>query len=378
MKKLNIFKSSLDYYHKFTRDSSSRVNIINKNKSLLVDVAGLFNFICFVIVARKSQRININFLSGDDKSNYIDLCKTSSDFNSELANIYITTSSGGKHSEQDCYVTYSSIYLMVYLVLPFSLLISFFYAIGEYKYAKEFGFIHSIKRFAIFLSKNFIYGSLYKICKTETIHLVDSYSTNQAANYSAKKKKIKTIEIQHGIVSKGHLGYNRTNLNVNFYPCKVLLLADVFIKYLDILQLPNIEYEVTKLNYFSRLKLINTDETDLWLVIGQPSLSNELIQLYKRLVSLGLNVKYKAHPREVISSSFEMNYYSSSKLVKNVTYIGGFSTLLLELFASGCKNVIAITDFVPSLYDEVLEDFGLKLESLESITKMLNEDKNEL
>lgn len=378
MKKLNTFKSSLDYYKKFSRDSSSRVNAINENNSFFADMTGLVNFIRFIVTIRKSKKININFLSGGSKSNYFDLCKSSSDFDLELANIYISTTSERENTQEECFVTYSSIYFLVYLVLPFFLIVSLFNVFGNYKFSKEYGFINSIKRYAIFLSKNFVYGSLYKICNSKTVHLVDSYSTNQAANYSAKQQQITTIEIQHGIVSKGHLGYNRTNLNVNFYPCKILLLSDVFIKHLDILKLPNINYEVTTLNYFSRLKLMNTDEMDLWIVIGQPSISNELTLLYKQLAGLGLNIKYKAHPREAQQSACDVNYYTNNFFIKNCTYIGGFSTLLLELVASGCGNVIALTDFVPKFYDEVLKDFGLKLDDLDSITKKLNDEKNEL
>lgn len=378
MKKLNIFKSSLDYYQKFSRDSSSRVNIINKSNTFFADVVCLVNFIRFIVTVRKFKRINVNFLSGDSDSNYFDLCKSSSDFDMELANIYIHTTSDKSNTREECFVTYSSLYFLVYLVFPFFMIASLFYALGNYKFSKEFGFINSVKRYAIFLSKNFVYGGMYEICSPKAVHLIDSYSTNQATNYSARKKKIKTIEIQHGIVSKGHLGYNRSNLNDNFYPCKMLLLSDVFIKHIEILKLFNIDYEITKLSYFSRLNLMKTDDKALWIVIGQPSISKELLLLYKQLVSLGLNVKYKNHPREVIQKPNDVNYYTNNEFVENCTYIGGFSTLLLELFASGCKNVIAITDFVPSLYDEVLEDFGLKLESLESITKMLNEDKNEL
>lgn len=367
MKKLEVFESSLDYYKKFNRDSSSRKNTIKENVSIYQDLFGLLSLLKFIIVARKKGKININLLSGVTTLDFMSVCQNSSHFNNDSFNLFIRTAQGGTNDDMNHYSTYSSVYILVFLFLPIALVKALFSMTLNREASRSFGFVKSLKRYALFQAKHSAYTLIYKLCQSDVVHLIDSYSTNQAANYAAKTLGIFTVEIQHGIISKGHLGYNRLYLNEKFYPNKLILLADVFQPYVEILKLPFVDFEVSPLNYFGGLETQSSNEDGIYIIIGQPSISASLIDLYLDLKANGLNVKYKKHPREVIDEKIEVDYYTNNFYIDNGYYIGGFSTLLLELVSSGCNKVTAISDFIPNMYDQVLYGFGVNVDSLDDI-----------
>jgi hypothetical protein len=365
MKKLGMFESSLDYYKRFNRDSNSRINSIKANNSFLNDLKGLCTFFKFVAFRRKRKHINLNFLSTDGAFN--DLCKASDQFDPEAYNVFVLTDRNNETVGTYNYTSYSSLYLLVYLVLP----IFFFKAVlscaRSCDYVKGVGIVKSTTRFSIFLSKKFVFSNLARLCKTKAIHLVDSYSTNQALNFSAKLMKIPVIEIQHGIISKGHIGYNRLYLNENFYPNKLLLLSKKFLAHVPILQLDYVHHEITRVDYFNKLSVFDNKRDRLTIIIGQPSISSSLLDLYKMLAFKGVRVMYKAHPRELVNLGQGIEIFHERKFNVNDQYIGGFSTLLLELAESGCSDIIGIKDFIPDYYDRVLLDFGISLKTVDEL-----------
>jgi hypothetical protein len=365
MQKLGIFESSLDYYKRFERDSASRLNSIKINQSLLEDLKGLYAFCHFVATKRKHKPINLNFLSKDGA--YNDLCQGSERFNPKIYNVFVQTDRTNEGYGKYNFTSYSSLYLLVYLALPLFFLTAFFSCLRHWSFVKDVGVVKCLIRYSIFLSKRFIFSSLVKLCKTKTIHLVDSYSTNQALNFVAKQIEIPVIEIQHGIISKGHIGYNRLYMDDSFYPDELLLLSHKFVQHIPMLQLDNIRYKITKLDYFNRLDTYKNKENKILVIIGQPSISSLLLELYKNLALKGIRVMYKPHPRELIQSKQEIKIFNKQKFNANHCYIGGFSTLLLELVEAGCSDVIAIKESIPDHYDQVLIDFGISLLTIDEI-----------
>jgi hypothetical protein len=365
MKKLGIFESSIDYFKQFNRDSSSRINSIKANRSFLSDLNGLYTFVKFVTSNRKKKPINLNFLSTDGAFN--DICKVSDQFDPEVYNVFVLTDRNNESVGTYNYTSYSSLYLLVYLVFPVFFFKAIFSCLGSWSFVKDAGIVKSTTRFTIFLSKRFVFSCLVRLCKAKAIHLVDSYSTNQALNFSAKEMKIPVVEIQHGIISKGHIGYNRLYLNDSFYPNKLLLLSKKFVSHVPVLQLDHVQHEITRMNYFNKLSVYDNKEERLTIIIGQPSISSLLLDLYKTLAFKGVRVLYKPHPRELVKLDQGIEIFHEDKFNVNNLYIGGFSTLLLELAESGCSEITALKDFIPDYYDQVLLDFGISLNTVNEL-----------
>jgi hypothetical protein len=121
------------------------------------------------------------------------------------------------------------------------------------------------------------------------------------------------------------------------------------------------------LDYFDKLTVSVNKADKLTVIIGQPSISSLLLELYDTLVSKGGKVLYKPHPRELVKLSENVEIFNEQDFNLNYSYIGGFSTLLLELAESGCPEVIALKDYVPEYYDQVLLDFGISLIKMDKL-----------
>lgn len=79
-----------------------------------------------------------------------------------------------------------------------------------------------------FLSEYYVFSFLIKIFGIERVYVNCSYSYFGYI-YACRIKGVEVIEIQHGLIAKGHLAYNQNNIsNFNFFPNKINVYGDFF------------------------------------------------------------------------------------------------------------------------------------------------------
>ena len=146
---------------------------------------------------------------------------------------------------------------------------------------------------------------------------MDGYSHSRMVfNEIAKELNIVTIELQHGILGKGHPAYNYPKKKqYDFVPDKIFL----FSKYWkDACDFPQYEENiiVTGFPYMDRSKKkyldIKKEENDLSIiVISQPIFSEKLLPHIVKLIELfeesevNYNLIYKLHPKESLDEESE-------------------------------------------------------------------------
>ena len=87
----------------------------------------------------------------------------------------------------------------------------------------------------VFLSLVKIFENLFKRIRPKYIFITCYYSlSHQAAIYAAKRKKIKTIELQHGIINEKHIAYNFfKDFKDSVLPEHLFVFGDFFKKFFD-------------------------------------------------------------------------------------------------------------------------------------------------
>ena len=117
-------------------------------------------------------------------------------------------------------------------------------------------------------------------------------------------------------------------------------MSCVFKHHVGVIVAGLVDCDVSDINVLGRLETVTIGGDVPYFVIGQPSVSDKLISVYNNLSLLGHRVFYLRHPREEIAGAVECLEGSSIKYNTEAVYIGGFSTLLLELVESGCSNLL--------------------------------------
>ena len=210
-----------------------------------------------------------------------------------------------------------------------------------------------------YLSCNIAYSFLKKT-NIKSLIIVNSYGFNHFV-WAAKKLNIKTIELQHGIISNLHLGYH--------YPSSKIDSIDCFPEYLltfgnfwnELAKIPIIKNRIVANGYFffnkqvAKYQNLNIQKMNKILVISQSTigerLSKEIIKMAKELKDF--EIIYKPHPKEIITQT---SYLQELSKFKNITIanntslyalfaecewqIGVFSTALFEGLGFGLKTII--------------------------------------
>lgn len=240
------------------------------------------------------------------------------------------------------------------------------------------------KEFGINLGYNYIYSLLekryfwYKIKKKMLKKLLIKinpkvvietvgYETNKMLiNEICFELGIPTIELQHGVMGRGHLAYNYSEKGLyKFFPKKVLIFSEYW---REVTNFPLEPKNIVSVGFpylersVKEIKKSNFEEDVLSiLVISQPEFSNKLItlifELLKRLNNSKLKYKiiYKLHPAEyeiqneklnildrfenveIIRDNVNSLYYYFSK--SNIQ-IGVTSTAIFEGLAYDLKTFI--------------------------------------
>ena len=252
------------------------------------------------------------------------------------------------------------------------------------------------------ISKRYYEKILNKI-KPKIIIEVCSYSFHRLLfNELAKKRDVRIVELQHGIMGKHHIAYNfYKKLELDTFPEYIFLFAD-FWKNNTRFPVNKENLIVTGLPYFeSRFKELIKDrkkniKKENILFISQGPIGKELsklaIKLNKKIDHKKYNIIYKLHPREY--DRWKRNYpwlvNSPIKIVddneKDIYYylakanyqVGVNSTVIFEGLGFNLKTFIyKIYGYqrMKVLYDE---NYAKLVASADDIINQLNNDKKNI
>ena len=204
---------------------------------------------------------------------------------------------------------------------------------------------------------NKLYLKLFKRIRPKVIYSVASYSYLGDMIAAAKSLGIKTIELQHGVISKYHMGYSFVKKQ------KLLYYSDVFYSWGNFWNksVDNTFNEVKSngFQYFrDRSKLYkNTVKENNILILSQTALGEKIMNETLKLINKfsEFQILYKLHPEEY---KMYKEYPSYSKLAsyKNLIFveecnlyeimskskiqIGVFSTALYEGLGLSCNTFL--------------------------------------
>jgi len=194
------------------------------------------------------------------------------------------------------------------------------------------------------------YYSLMIKKKFEKLYVVIGY-LRMAAISAAKDLGIETIELQHGTISKYHLGYSYPNEKfIDYFPSKLYTFGSFWNKaacYPENISDDN--FEVIGFPNISEYKAINLDDTDSVLFLSQGVIGKELLDLafnYSKL-NREKKIKFKFHPSEY---SRWKKYFDTSicdEIIRNIEVID-YKSNLYELICSS-NHIVGV--FSTALYE---------------------------
>ncbi len=219
------------------------------------------------------------------------------------------------------------------------------------------------------------YSRLLKKRKPEKVFLVCSYGYKMALIAAAKRLDIQTIELQHGVMSKYHLGYSYPdNDAVEYFPDKIYFFGAYWRDCMHF-PLPDENKEIYGFPYFrwqkERFNTVHKTHKQI-LVISQGTIGKKLATfLWEcRDILKEYTLTYKLHPGEYgrwketypdlvrlsnlenveIAKKEDLLY---SLLAESEFVIGVSSTVVYEALAFNCKVILANLYGVENLEDLV-------------------------
>ena len=220
---------------------------------------------------------------------------------------------------------------------------------------------------------NKLYLRLFKKIKPKIIYSVASYSYLGDMISAAKILGIKTIELQHGVVSKYHMGYSfPKDQNLLYYSEVFYSWGDFWNKSVE-----NAFNEVKNngFQYFrDRIKIYrNTVKENKILILSQTALGGQIMNETLKLINKfsEFQILYKLHPEEY---KLYKKYSSYSKLAsyKNLVFLEE-----CNLYDIMSKSKIQIGVFSTALYEGLgfsCNTFLYNLNGLEYMRDLLDSD----
>ncbi|MFT7155832.1 MAG: hypothetical protein ACI8Q1_000835 [Parvicella sp.] len=172
-----------------------------------------------------------------------------------------------------------------------------------------------------FRFKKFLYSALLKIKKPNSIYVVIAYGYTALIS-AAKELGIKTIELQHGVISPYHLGYHYPDSKPSRYFPDELWVWHSMWKENTIYPIEKEKIVVNKNNHLELFR--NTcsliKEPNSVLIISQGTIGKELSEFIMKHENdfSKYKVYYKLHPGEFRNSE---SYSKLSLLLKNENFL---------------------------------------------------------
>ncbi len=234
---------------------------------------------------------------------------------------------------------------------------------------KKYGLNINYHRIIVqFIFYNYLFKLFYKIYKPKAIFINCYYSLiHQAAIYAAKNMGIKTIELQHGIISDNHHAYNVfTDLDKSFFPDYLLTFGDYvknifdernyFIKRENVLSIGSMYIDYINNEYKSSkesIRVFNNIRRKYKKIIAissQWTIENKLIRFLKKSALLSKDILYIFVPRDINKNYSNVNFPENIIMLKNLDvyqiiketnfHATVNSTCALEAPAIGVPNIL--------------------------------------
>ena len=227
------------------------------------------------------------------------------------------------------------------------------------------------------------YHNFFRIKQPQKIYIICSYG-KEALIAAAQDLNIEVIELQHGIITKYHIGYNFLDVKIPYFPDKLLLWGEYWKANVDLPKNVKIElygYPYLKRQY-EKYKNIEKNLNQVIFIsqgtIGK-SLSEKAIEFTKE--NPDLKVVYRLHPGEFlrwekeyknlyenrnlenleISDNNEKNLYEY--LFESEYLIGVNSTVIYEALNLGIKvgvvNLFGYEDVEDLLQKDCVKLFNI-------------------
>ena len=263
----------------------------------------------------------------------------------------------------------------------------------------EKSLIHSIL-FTISYAKHMEYYLTKLIIATKPKAILETvYYDNLklTINKTAAKLGVKTIEIQHGVISKYHIAYNfNKKNNFNWFPDEIWCFGQY---YKDIMRIPieKNSIEVIGFDYLNRMhkkytteQIITHDNKEIILFISQWAITDKILNLAINLNKVINKDKYKIvfklHPREKSRFENHTNDYDGIEIIsdeehlyqlfaKSSFLVGVFSTAVFEGLKFGLKTFILKTTGYEYMEDMIKQEIVHLVENENQILDNLS--KNE-
>lgn len=186
-----------------------------------------------------------------------------------------------------------------------------------------------------------IYGKFLKKINPKAIVEICSYNTsNMIFNEVAHEQKIPVIELQHGVIGKGHLAYNYETCEMyNFFPDYMFVFSEFWKQNIK-LPLEKDRIVATGFPYLEKNSKIYFDgeqkggEKKNIIFISQPEIREKLFKVALALCEMlsdDYQIIFKLHPSELDNVEIINNELKKSN-VKNFKLVEDFSLSIYNFF----------------------------------------------
>lgn len=236
-------------------------------------------------------------------------------------------------------------------------------------------------------SFNIFYKHIYKFLKRKRpkiiFEVVSYWLIVRALNKASKELNIPTIELQHGVIDKYHLGYSmwdQKNIKLNYFPDYIFTWWDYWNSVCNYPE--NTKLISTWFPYFELNKSkynINKQQEKNIIVISQwaiwEDLSKQVYEVAKELKDY--TFYYKLHPWEFHKIDNEFSFLKELENIKIITWaktvydlfeicsiqIWAFSTAIYEWLWFWLKTIVFDLPWVEYLDDLVEKDIVKKIDN---------------
>ncbi|WP_404405209.1 hypothetical protein [Jeotgalibacillus malaysiensis] len=336
-------------------------------------------------VLNKLQSSNVEIIDSAFKDKYISKDKKNRKY---LDYIYLNSLISQKISNKKNFVLPADIEKKIALI-EFELNVSLKVEIDLKKFLKP----HLIK----YMANYKLYYKLFERRKPKKIYIVCSYG-KEALIQAAKDNMCEVIEVQHGVISPYHLGYNfPRNVRINSFPDKVILWGDYW---KDVVNFPIdgnhliVQRNTYLYGQFNECRTIKKNENQV-IVLSQGTIGEKLSELmYEVIKNLpSFQFIYKLHPSEFGDELTVYPFLEKMKTLENCRLVGDSqslhnllakskyqigvnSTAIYEGIELGCKTVIVDLPGHEHLEEVYNKKLAKLVKNKEEITIELRKESN--
>lgn len=211
-----------------------------------------------------------------------------------------------------------------------------------------------IRQIFYFLCEKFFWEEALRRLKPSQVVVVASYGKEGLIS-AARALAITTTELQHGLISHGHLGYSYSGIKKRYFPDRFLAFGDHFA---TAVKFPCGDAETYSVGvpWERQLSGEKTAYVKKILYCSQPGLGEQLAQhavLMRMVLPEEIEIIFRPHPAEAetwmsdygghLNESIVIDSVNNSlheTLAKVQLQVGVYSTTLLEGLAYNCRAVV--------------------------------------